>query len=211
MTCNSVEILTIFLAPLIGLPIPLLPIHILWINLVTDGLPGLALSAEKAERNVMKRPPRNTAESLFSEGNGIHIIWVGILMAAVTLGTQAWAINAGMAHWQTMVFTVLSLSQLGHVLAIRSDNEFIYKRGFLSNPSLAGAVLLTFLLQLAIIYLPFANETFKTQPLNWRELLICIGISAIIFHAVEAEKWIKKKFINKQSVLSRVNGLHQRQ
>jgi len=192
MTCNSAEILTIVMAPLVGLPVPLLPIHILWINLVTDGLPGLALSAEKSEKNIMQRPPRSTSESLFSQGNGIHIICVGILMAAVTLGTQAWAINADMPNWQTMVFTVLSLTQLGHVMAIRSDSEFIYKRGFFSNSSLAGAVLFTFLLQLAIIYLPAANKIFKTQPLTLNELLICVGISAIIFHAVELEKWVKQ-------------------
>src|SRR5690606_31016555 len=113
-----------FMAPLLGLPIPLLPVHILWINLVTDGLPGLALASEKAEKDIMKRPPRKTNESLFAEGIGFHIVWVGLLMAGVTLGTQAWAIQNNNTHWQTMVFTVLSVSQLGHVLAIRSDREF---------------------------------------------------------------------------------------
>ena len=121
------------------------------------------------------------------------MIWVGILMAAITLFTQKLAIDANLQHWQTMVFTVLSLAQLGHVMAIRSDNEFIYKRGLLSNKPIAGAVLLTFLLQLAVIYLPFGNQVFYTQPLSWQELLICIGASAIVFHAVEAEKWIKKR------------------
>lgn len=192
MTCNSAEIWTIFLAPLIGLPIPLLPIHILWINLVTDGLPGLALSSEKAEKDIMQRPPRKTTESLFADGLGIHVIWVGLLMAFLTLGVQAWAIHSGNAHWQTMVFTVLSLAQLGHVMAIRSDHEFIYQKGFLSNRPLFGAVLLTFILQLSIIYLPFANEIFKTQPLTLTELLICIIISAVLFHAVEAEKLVKR-------------------
>ncbi|HUC79559.1 MAG TPA: cation-transporting P-type ATPase, partial [Flavisolibacter sp.] len=193
MTCNGAEILTIFLAPLFGLPIPLLPIHILWINLVTDGLPGLALSAEKAERNIMHRKPRGTKESLFADGIGVHIIWVGCLMAALTLGTQVWAINTEHTHWQTMVFTVLSLVQLAHVLAIRSDEEFIYRKGFFSNPLLVGAVAITFLLQLGVIYLPFANSIFKTQPLTLSELGLCILLAAVLFHAVEAEKWIKKR------------------
>jgi Ca2+-transporting ATPase len=192
MTCNGAEIWTIFVAPLLGLPIPLLPIHILWINLVTDGLPGLALSAEKAEPNIMKRQPRKTDESLFSEGIGYHIIWVGILMAAITLGVQAWAINTDHGHWQTMVFTVLSLAQLGHVFAIRSDREFIFKIGFFSNPPLLFAVVLTFFLQMGVIYLPFANEIFKTQPLTWQELLISIGGAVVIFFAVEMEKAGKK-------------------
>jgi len=193
MTCNGAEIWTLFLAPLVGLPIPLLPIHILWINLVTDGLPGLALAGEKAEKDIMQRPPRKTDESLFAEGIAYHILWVGLLMAGVTLGMQAWAIQDENAHWQTMVFTVLSISQLGHVLAIRSDREFLYKQGLFSNPMLLGAVLLTLLLQLAVIYLPFANQLFKTAPLSFNELMICIGASAIVFHAVEAEKWIKGK------------------
>ena len=193
MTCNSAEIWTIFLAPLIGLPIPLLPIHILWINLVTDGLPGLALSTERAEPEIMKRPPRRTNESLFSDGLGYHIIWVGLLMAFVTLGTQAWALDTGKGHWQTMVFSVLAFSQLGHVMAIRSDYQSIYKRGLFSNRPLAGAVLLTVLLQLGTIYLPFANKIFKTQPLTLFELVFCIVVSAVIFHAVELEKFIRRK------------------
>ncbi len=192
MTCNSAEILTIFLAPILGLPIPLLPIHILWINLVTDGLPGLALSAEKAEKNIMQRKPRPTNESLFAEGIGWHIAWVGILMAALTLGIQAWSLSEKNMHWQTMVFTTLSLAQLAHVLAIRSDYEFIYKKGLFSNPLLFWAVLLTFLLQLGVIYLPIANQLFKTQPLSLFELLICIFVAVLLFHAVEFEKLIKK-------------------
>ncbi|RXK62166.1 cation-translocating P-type ATPase [Lacibacter luteus] len=193
MTCNGAEIWTLFLAPLIGLPIPLLPIHILWINLVTDGLPGLALAGERAEKDIMQRPPRKTNESLFSEGIGYHIVWVGLLMAGVTLGIQAWSINHSGAHWQTMVFTVLSLAQLGHVLAIRSERRYLFQQGLLSNKELLGAVLLTFVLQLGVIYLPYANAIFKTQPLTLQELAICIGAAAIVFHAVEFEKFIKSK------------------
>ena len=166
MTCNSAEIWTIFLAPLIGLPIPLLPIHILWINLVTDGLPGLALAAEKPEKDVMKRPPRSTNESLFAHGMAYHIAWVGLLMAGITLGTQALATYHHNSHWQTMVFTVLSLAQLGHVMAIRSEKEFLFKLGLFSNPQLLVIVFLTFLLQVSVIYLPFANKILKTTPLS---------------------------------------------
>ena len=134
MTCNGAEIWTIFLAPIVGLPIPLLPIHILWINLVTDGLPGLALSGEKEEKDIMNRPPRKTNESLFA-GTGYHIVWVGLLMAGVTLGIQAWATHHDKPHWQTMVFTVLSLAQLGHVLAIRSERESLYSPGSVFQPA----------------------------------------------------------------------------
>jgi Ca2+-transporting ATPase len=204
MACNSAEILIIFAAPLLGMPIPLLPIHILWINLVTDGLPGLALANEKAERNIMKRPPRATDESIFSEGIGYHIIWVGILMATITLGLQAFAIYSNDAHWQTEVFSVLLFAQLGHVYAIRSDHEYIFKRMF-SNKPLIGAILLTAGLQFCIIYLPFANEIFKTQPLTIKELLTCIGLSSMIFFAVEFEKFIKKSIKHKKKNIFRKN------
>jgi Ca2+-transporting ATPase len=192
MTCNGAEIWTIFLAPLFGMPIPLLPIHILWINLVTDGVPALALANEKAEIDVMNRPPRATKESLFSDGVGFHILWVGILMAGITLGVQAWSLYHNLAHWQTMVFTVLSVAQLGHVLAVRSDRTFLYQQGLFSNVTLISSVIITFLLQLGVIYLPFMNEIFKTQPLTLEELGICIGAAIVLFHAVEFEKWIKK-------------------
>ncbi|MGV3527759.1 MAG: cation-translocating P-type ATPase [Flavisolibacter sp.] len=194
MTCNSAEIWTIFLAPLLGLPIPLLPIHILWINLITDGLPGLALSLESAEKNIMRRPPRKPDESLFAEGIGVHIVWVGLFMAFITLGTQAWSIQDGNAHWQTMVFTVLALAQLAHVFAIRSDHEFIFKKGVFSNPALVLTVLLTFGLQMAVVYLPAGNAFFKTEPLTFSELLICIGGALLVFHAVELEKLVRTSF-----------------
>lgn len=194
LTCNGAEIWTIFLAPLMGMPIPLLPIHILWINLVTDGLPALALANEKAEEDIMKRPPRPTHESLFSDGVGYHILWVGLLMAGVTLGTQAWSLHHRIENWQTMVFTVLSLSQLGHVLAVRSDRTFLYRQGIFSNLPLLLSISATFVLQLGVIYLPFMNRLFKTQPLTINELTICIAMSVIVFHAVELEKWIKKRY-----------------
>ncbi len=193
VTCNAAEILTLLLAPLIALPIPLLPIHLLWINLVTDGLPGIALAAEPAEHDVMRRPPRPPDENIFAHGLWQHVVWVGLLMAGVTLATQAWAYHAGSAHWQTMAFTVLALSQMGHVLAIRSERESLFRIGIGSNPWLLAAVALTVVLQLGTLYLPGASRVFKTQPLSARELLICLALSAVVFLAVEAEKWLIRR------------------
>jgi Ca2+-transporting ATPase len=193
MTSNSGEIWTIFLAPLVGLPVPLLPIHILWINLVTDGLPGLALAAEPAEKDIMQRPPRHPRESIFAHGLGAHIIWVGLLMGFVSIFTQAWSIKTGHTHWQTMVFTVLCLSQMGHVLAIRSERESLFTLGLLSNKPLFGAFILTFALQMATIYIPFLNPVFKTQPLTLGELLVSLLLSSIVFFAVEIEKFVKRQ------------------
>jgi P-type Ca2+ transporter type 2C len=192
LTCNTAEIWVIGIAPFLGFANPLLPIHILWINLVTDGIPALALAGEKSEQDLMKRPPRPPKQSLFAEGVGYHIIWVGILMAAVTLFTQYWATQNGW-HWQTMVFSVLAFSQLGHVMAVRSDRTFLFKQGFLSNKPLLMAVGGTIFLQLGVIYLPFMNEIFRTKPLNLKELLFVGGIALIVFHAVEMEKLIRSK------------------
>ena len=193
LACNFAEILTIFMAPIVGLPIPLLPIHILWINLVTDSLPGLALANEQADPNIMQRPPRKPGESIFAQGLGYFIVWVGVLMATVTLCMQAWAIHIGDAHWQTMVFTVLCFSQLGQAMVSRNEFILVYKQGVFSNRPLVGAILLTFLLQIAIIYLPFLNTLFNTAPLTIEELGICMLVSAIPFHAVELEKYIKQR------------------
>lgn len=193
LPCNSAMIWSIFLAPAINMDIPLLPIHILWINMVIDGLPAIALANEKAENDVMQRPPRKPTESVFSDGLGYYIVWVGLLMAGITLGTQAWATHHNIEHWQTMVFTVLSLSQLGHVIAVRSDRTFLYKKGVFTNLSLIYAILITFTLQLAIVYVPFMNTVFKTSPLSLQELAICLGISVIVFHIVEVEKWLRNK------------------
>jgi Ca2+-transporting ATPase len=189
MTSNSGEIWTIFLPPFLGLPIPLLPIHILWINLVTDGLPGLALAVEPAEKEIMKKPPRHPKESIFAHGLGYHLFWVGLLMGGVSIFTQSWFIRTGDTHWQTMVFTVLSLSQMGHVLAIRSERESLFSLGLFTNKPLLYAVALTFILQMGTIYIPVLNPIFKTAPLSAGGLLITLALSSVVFIAVEIEKW----------------------
>ncbi len=193
MTGNSAEIWVIFLAPFLGLPIPLLPIHILWINLLTDGLPGLALAVEPAEKGIMERPPRPPQESIFAHGMWQHIIWVGLSIAALSLFVQAWALHTGSAHWQTMVFTVLTLSQMMHVLAIRSEKQSLFSLGLFSNLPLLGAVALTFALQMTTIYVPFLNPIFNTAPLTMPELAFCLLLSAIVFVVVEIEKLLVRK------------------
>jgi Ca2+-transporting ATPase len=159
---------------------------------VTDGLPGLALAYEPAEKGIMRRPPRHPGESIFAQGLGIHVLWVGLLTGAVTIITQAVEIQQGNTHWQTMVFTVLCLSQMGHVFAIRSDTTSFFSQSPFSNYRLFIAVLLTFILQLCTIYIPWLNGVFKTEPLTFRELLVCLAISSVVFIAVEIEKLIKR-------------------
>jgi Ca2+-transporting ATPase len=195
LTGNSAEIWTLFLAPLFGLPIPFLPIHILWINLVTDGLPGLALATEPAEKGVMARKPRHPKQSIFADGMGIHILWVGVLMGLICLGTQAFAIKNHILHWQTLIFSVLCFSQLGHLLAIRSNKTSFFSSGIFTNKTLLLTVLFTFNLQISTIYLPFFNRILKTEPLTMIELAMALGVSCMVFVAVEIEKLIKRKVL----------------
>ncbi len=192
ITANAGEIWAIALAPMIGLPIPLLPVHILWINLVTDGLPGLFLSLEPAERDLMKRRPRHPKESIFAHGLGTHILWVGLLMGGVTLAAQAWAIRSGHAHWQTIAFNVLCLSQMGHVWAIRSERSF-FRTNFFSNPALLGAVALTFGLQALVTFVPVFQGIFHTQALTRQEFLVVTALSSVVFIGVEVEKLFSRR------------------
>jgi Ca2+-transporting ATPase len=193
MTSNAGEIWTLFLAPFLGLPIPLLPIHILWINLVTDGLPGLALAAEREEREIMQRPPRPPNETIFAHGMWQHMIWVGLLIGGLSILSQALAIQSGSTHWQTMVFTVLTLSQLVHVMTIRSERDSLFSIGVASNRPLLGAVAVTVLLQLAVIYVPALNPIFHTAPLSGAELALCCALASVVFFAVEAEKFAVRR------------------
>ncbi len=193
MSGNAGEIWAIFLAPFFGLPIPLLAIHILWINLITDGLPGLALAYEPAEKNTMQRPPIDPKQTIFADGMGWFILWVGLLIGAVTIGIQAWAIQNKLPHWQTMTFTVLCFSQLGNAIAIRSRRESVFSIGLLANKPMIGAIVLTVALQLMIIYTPFFNDLFNTQPLTWAELGITVGVSSLVFWAVELQKLVARR------------------
>jgi len=193
MSSNSGEIWTLFLAPFLGLPLPLLPIHILWINLVTDGLPGLAFTAEPAETGSMQRPPRPPDESIFAHGMWQHIIWVGLFVGGVSIASQAWAYGRGAEYWQTVIFTVLTISQLFHSLEARSERESLFRLGLTSNLPMLGAVLLTVALQLAVIYTPALNAVFKTQPLPLPDLLLCFALSSLVMMAVEIEKWLIRR------------------
>lgn len=193
LSCNAAEILTILLAPFFGLPVPLLPIQILWINLITDGLPGLALVAEPAEGEVMKRRPRPPRESIFAHGMWQHIVWVGSAMALIGLVMQAYAVRLTPGHWQTMVFTFLTLAQMGNVLASRSERESLFRQGLFSNIPLLGAVLLTIALQLTIVYVPVLNPIFRTAPLTLPELAVCLLLSVLVFALVEIEKYLVRR------------------
>jgi Ca2+-transporting ATPase len=189
LTSNAGEILVMLLAPLIGMPLPLSAIQILWINLVTDGLPGLALSQEVPEADIMERPPKPTRESILARGLGFQILWIGLLMALVSLGIGYWGWNRNVPYWRTMVFTTLTLSQMGNALAIRSDRQSLFRLGLLTNKAMLGAVLLTLILQLLATYWQPMQALLSTRRLPLPELLITLLASTIVFWAIEIVKW----------------------
>jgi P-type Ca2+ transporter type 2C len=191
LSSNLAEIWVMLLAPFLGMPLPLLPIQILWINLVTDGLPALALSVEPAERNIMNRPPHSPKESIFARGMGWEILWIGLSIGFICLFTGYWFWQIERAeNWQTILFTVLTFSEIAIALALRSERDSLFKIGLCSNPQLFAAIGLTFGLQLAVIYLPFCQSIFQTKPLSWRDLALSIVISTATFWLVELKKLI---------------------
>jgi Ca2+-transporting ATPase len=197
MTSNAGEIWVMLLAPFIGMPLPLTSLQILWVNLVTDGLPGLALAIEPAERTVMQRPPYGRNENIFGRGMARDILWIGLLMGLVSLGAGYLYYRLYPAAppelWRTVTFTTLTLAQMGNALATRSDRDTLWQIGLLSNRTMLGSVILTFLLQLAVIYLPFMNRAFSTTPLGLQDLLISLAFSVVVFFAVETFKWLRQK------------------
>ena len=198
LACNVGEVFALVLAPLLGLPLPLLPIQILWINLVTDGLPGLALVAEPPERDVMQRPPRAPNEGVFAHGMWQHVLWVGVLIGGATLTVQAFALAAHAAHWRSMTFTVLTFAQMAQVLSVRSEHQSVFRLGILSNRPLVAAAALTVGLQIAILYIAPLQSVFRTEALTLKELALVVATSAFILAAVEVEKLIRRRRLNRE-------------
>ncbi|MBF2099427.1 MAG: cation-translocating P-type ATPase [Gloeomargaritaceae cyanobacterium C42_A2020_066] len=191
---NIGEILTIGAAPLLGLAgTPLSPLQILWMNLVTDGLPALALALEPAEAGVMQRSPHSPKESIFARGLGLYMIRIGIVLGVIGIAVMTWAYifvgpTDGGERWRTIVFTTLCLSQMGHALAVRSDYRLTLNTPLWSNPFVFWAISLTTVLQLMLIYVPPLRDFFGTRWISPIELMVCIGFSLLMFVWIEAEK-----------------------
>lgn len=193
VTSNSAEVSVMFLCQLAAMPMPMTTLQILWMNLVTDGVPGLALGLEPTEPGTMKRPPFEPQESIFSRGIRRHIVVMGLLLTATSFGVGWWAWSDNNPAWGTMVFVTLTLAQLGHAMAVRSHRESLFTLGLWSNPLLIGAVSVTLVLQLLVVYHPLAQGVFGTVALSVGELLICLVASTVIFWAVELEKWLGRR------------------
>jgi len=197
MTSNAGEIWVMLLAPFLGMPLALLPLQILWINLVTDGIPGLALGVENPERDTMRRPPYPPNENIFARGVGRDILVIGFLMGLISLliGYWYWSGNP-VGPWQTMIFTTLTLSEMGYVMAIRSNRDSLFSIGLTSNRPMIWAVGFTTLLQIAVLYIPFMQDLLGIRPLGLSDLAICLGLGTSLFWVVEFLKWLRRRRIS---------------
>jgi len=197
LSSNTGELFTMGIAIVLGLPLPLLPLQILWINLVTDGFPALGLAFERSEQGAMQRPPRRPEAPLLSRGLIFDLLWIGLLMAIVGLasgGTFRGPSQEDEARWRTMIFSVLTLTQLGHALALRSWRRTLWEIGPTTNPLLLISVLVTSALQLAVVYVPMLQKIFGTVPLSLTEALLCPVYGSVIFVALESRKLIRRRF-----------------
>jgi Ca2+-transporting ATPase len=189
---NIGKVLVMLLAPFLGKPIPLLPLQLLWLNLLTDGLLGLGMGMENAESDTMKRPPYSPKEGVFSRGAGVQVIWVGVLIGGLALGLGSWYYFRGLEQWQTMVFTFLAFAQVFQALASRSSKDPFLKLRLMSNPLLAGMSALVVILQLAVLYIPFLAGFFGVVPLSLCDLSIAITAGMVVLVVMEVEKKLKR-------------------
>ncbi|KEF41651.1 MAG: metal ABC transporter ATPase [Cyanobium sp. CACIAM 14] len=184
--CNLGELITIGSAPLLGLA--LTPLQILWINLVTDGLPALALALGPADQDLMHQPPIEPGESIFARGLGRTVLRIGVVFGSLVVALMVVAAHLG-RPWQTMAFTTLCLAQLGHALSA-GGNRPLWHTPALANPWLLGAVLGSTALQLTLLYLPPLARFFGVSPLRASDLMACVGVSVVFVAYLEAEKLI---------------------
>lgn len=203
ISCNAGEIVTVFSAVLFGFPIPLLPIHILWINLVTDTFPALALGMDPGDPDIIKEKPRDPSESLFAHGAMRRIVDNGLLIGiasiaaffigrarGISLGLGA---DAALGLGRTMTFATLGLSQLFHAFNLRHQTRSIVSTGIFSNKYLVGAFVVGALLQILVIAIPPVAGFFSLIPMGLTEWGIVAGLSFLIVPLNEAGKWLMRR------------------
>ncbi|MDX1688987.1 MAG: cation-translocating P-type ATPase [Candidatus Promineifilaceae bacterium] len=194
---NVGKVLVMLLAPvLVGANVALLPLQLLWLNLLTDGLLGLGLGMEPAERETMQRPPRSPQAGLFDGGLRRHIAWVGVLIGFAALAVGRAYYEPGDVEggtWQTMIFTALAFMQIGQALASRSTESSLLSIGLRSNRPMLFLVLITIILQLLVIYVPFLDAFFNITPLALQDLGVAAFLGLVVLAAIEVEKWLLRR------------------
>ncbi|MCE5186137.1 MAG: cation-translocating P-type ATPase [Planctomycetaceae bacterium] len=188
---NIGKVIVMLAGPLMGESLPLIPLQLLWLNLLTDGLLGLGLGLESSEGNVMVRSPIDPKENIFARGGWLQVTVTGLLIGLVSLLLGGLYLRAGSEKWQTMIFAAIAFAQAWQVLSVRSSTDLLIRIGIFSNRTLISMVALTVILQLFAIYSPFLQQFLRTQPLNLLDMAICIGAGSIVFVALEIEKTIR--------------------
>ncbi|MDD4955881.1 MAG: cation-translocating P-type ATPase, partial [Candidatus Omnitrophica bacterium] len=197
LSCNAGEILVMFVSSLVGLPVPLLPIHILWVNLVTDGLPALALGVDPVSPNIMQKPPRPVNEAVVTKQRAILMLVQGAFIAFCSLLAFTLVLfveNEGIIRARTAAFIVLACSQLFHSFNCRNTTESLFKIGIFTNKKLILANFVSFFLQMAVVYIPFCQKIFKTEALGVFDWVLVVAISSFPLWAMELVKIINKKW-----------------
>lgn len=192
LSCNAGEILVMFISSLVGLPVPLLPIHILWVNLVTDGLPALALGVDPVDPNIMCRVGHKPNEAVVTRQRAFLMLAQGSFIAFCTLFAFAFVLfveKEGIGRARTAAFIVLSCSQLFHSFNCRSMHESLFKIGVFTNKKLILATFISFFLQMAVIYIPFLQRVFKTESLGLFDWFLVIIVSSFPLWAMEIWKF----------------------
>ena len=192
LTCNVSEIAVMIIGPLLGMPLPLLPLQILWMNLVTDGLPALALGIEPAEKDVMNRPPYSATESVFGRGMPRFIIVFGVILSIIALGAAFGLWREGDEAWRTVLFSTLVFAQLAMALSVRSEEESLLRTGLLTNKPMLLAIVVTIALQLVLIYWRPAQLVFGTMALTPRDLGLSFGLGMLVLIIVEVWKAVAR-------------------
>lgn len=196
LTSNAGEILVIFIAMLIDLPLPLIAVQILWINLLTDGLPAVALGVDPAEEGIMKKPPRGKDESIISNEMLFTILLTGAIMCVGTLAVFNWGLSGGenqLVHARTLGFTTLVVFQLFNVLNCRSEKNSLFDRNLLSNKKLIASIIVSLLLLIAVIYLPILQVAFETVAISLFEWAVTIAVASSVLFIIEIKKWLERK------------------
>ncbi|GAB4580090.1 MAG: cation-translocating P-type ATPase [Anaerolineales bacterium] len=190
---NIGKVMVMLISPLLGMPIPLLPLQLLWLNLLTDGLLGIGLGVEPAEKDTMNRKPFAPGESVFSRGLGAHILRTGLVLGVISLGMGYWHWSTGHEDWQTMIFTTLAFTQMWQALGVRSNRESLFRQGLWSNKPLFGLVVFTFGLQMLALYVPGLQTFLKTTTMTGGDLLLCVAVSSLVLVVTEVEKMFARK------------------
>jgi Ca2+-transporting ATPase len=185
---NIAKVLVMLLAPFLGKPIPLLPLQLLWLNLLTDGLLGLGMGVENPEPDIMKRKPYSPKEGIFTRREGLQTLLAGIIIGSIALWLGSWYFFSGRPEWRTMIFTSLTFMQVFQALASRSSSQYLFRIGFMSNPVLLLMIILVVFLQCLVMYIPVLRNFFDILPLSALDMSVAVLSGIVVFLAMESAK-----------------------